>query len=331
MFRRGKMPGHKAYIVTTPIAPLLGYILPTHQAVSSSLHMVQDERGSYLFEAAVDAPTAREAVRIADSALDDWLRCLAVRGVAMCRLQDGRREVLLGDAADYDPETEDVPDDAVTFVETPEGYRWRDPDGSLRRSGEIPDFRIGRVGVTRSDLQTEVGWFHERSRWPMRLRRAMALAYVAECLEEPDARFAQWYFAFEILSPSPQKPLVAARIPRPGTRRRLVGELRELLEAYFALGAEVDRLIDAVKAAHPKSAIDLQLEYLNGLGVEVVGADLKWWRAQRGTFVHATEFDCSDVARERREAFCGLARECIMVELYKLSGGMRKPVIMLRP
>ena len=110
-----------------------------------------------------------------------------------------------------------------------------------------------------------------------------------------------------------------------------MGELRKLLDGYFAVGAEVDRLIDAVNAAHAKSAIDLQVEYLNDLGVEVVGGDLKWWRAQRGTFVHATQFDCSDVARERRETFCGLARECIMVELYKLSGGMRKPVVMLRP
>ena len=146
MPRCGRLPGEKAYIVTTPIAPLLGYILPTHQVVSSSLHMVQGERGSYLFEASVDAPTAREAVRIADSALDDWLRCLAVRGVAMCRLQDGRREVLLRDAADHDPETEDLPDDAVRRIER----HLKATDGATQMgvSAEAARFRTSESGAS---------------------------------------------------------------------------------------------------------------------------------------------------------------------------------------
>jgi hypothetical protein len=319
----------RAYVVRIPVAPLLGYILPARQVVSSSARMDRSDRGDYLFDVSMKALTAREALGLADSALDDWLGCLAARGIAMYRVHDGRREVLLRSAADYDHDTEDLPLDAVVLVETPEGYRWRDPDGELRRSGRLPEIRVGPIGVTRSDLQREVGWFRERHNWSARLRRAMALGYAAECSEDPDGRFAEWYFALEVLSRPQSEALATSRLPKPQERRRFYRDLQKLFEGYCFTGPEMERLLDGVRNTHTRSPLDAQTEYLRELGMNVRRDDLQWWRSQRGKFVHSAETDGSLAARARRDSLCDLGRRCLATELNRLSGGELEMIVML--
>ena len=311
----------KRYIVTIPVAPVLGYILPERQELTPSVTMTRADWEDYLFTVSTEAPTARAAVEVADALLDDWVYCLGVRGIAMCRLQDGRREVLLQDAADYDPETEDLPHDAVALVETPDGLRWRDPDGKLRRSGALVDVRAGRVMLTRSSLEPEVGWFNERCRWPARLRRAMALAHAAEAASDDDVAFALWYFAFEILSGEKCDTAVKLRLPTRDARGGLVRDLTTVFTRHGFSQQESKRLTDAVNNARSRSELEAQAAYVQGLGLPVDRSDLTWWRKQRGMFVHTTALQEGSSVELRRGSLCDLCSRCMIRELDRLSGG----------
>jgi hypothetical protein len=239
-----------------------------------------------------------EAIDQAIQELQDLLLLMAVTGSALT--------VVPGSA-------EAIPEAPAMPWPRPEGF---DPDPSVPfpekiSAGMASSMTLGKgIGFVKRvpDLSFERKSYEVREKWPVHVRKALRLNYLARLAEDPGQALFLHVACLEILAEAELgSPEIALADLKEAAGDQFVEILTEtvlkLKESGPIEDEQIERLVSQLASTHAVSPIDRMHAFLRGRGINVSRETVRDWWKGRGKEAHGTPsgIDFPDL-QEIREA-----------------------------